>query len=472
MSAAGPNQVELVYGLEDVPKPFSRALGLGLQHVLTMFGATIAVPLLLGPEMGMDAAQIGILVSSVFICSGIATFLQVTIGSRLPIIQGVSFSFLGAFFAIIAARPGPDAMRYIAGAIILGALVEITIGFGRLFGVLRKYITPITIAPVIALIGLALFPAAAGTASTHWPMALVMLALVFIYSLMLSRRVRFFSLFPVLLAIVTSYLIALFFTAIGVFGEGNAARVIFDGIGDAPWIRGVIIGEGGILFPWGTPQFDLGFFVVILAAYMASMIESFGDYHAVSRIATGRDPDPQTINRGIGTEGIGCFSTGLFGGFSSTSYSENIGLVGLTRVASRYVVIVGAVALVVLGLVAKVGAVVATIPVPVVGGAYLALFGLIAAVGLSLLRRADMDSQRNLLIVGVVLFMGLVVPRWIETLEPGTVLFGVEWLSDIVKTVGSSGMAVAAILGILLDNLIPGTPQERGMIGAGEPQVT
>ena len=469
MSAA-PTQVDLNYGLEDVPKPFARALGLGLQHVLTMFGATILVPLILGPPMEMDTAEIAILVSSVFICSGIATFLQVTVGSRLPIIQGVSFAFLVPFFAIIAAHPGPDAMRYIAGLILVGALVEITIGFGGLFGYLRRFVTPITIAPVIALIGLSLFAPAADTSAQHWPLALLMLALVFVYSLVLAPKYRFFSLFPILLAIVTSYVIAWILTGVGVFEDGSPAAVSFAGVGDADWIRGVVVGEGGILFPWGTPLFDWTLLIGILAAYMASMIESFGDYHAVSRIATGRDPDSRTINRGIGSEGLGCFATGLFGGFASTSYSENIGLVGLTRVASRYVVVLGAGALVVLGLFAKFGAVVATIPGPIVGGAYLALFGLIAAIGLSLLRRADMDSQRNLMIVGFVLFAGFVFPSYFGSVEDFS-FFGVDWLTDIVVSIGSSGIATAAVLGLLLDNIIPGTPEERGM-SAGYEEVS
>lgn len=473
MSATSPTQVQLNYGLEDVPRPFVRALGLAFQHVLTMFGATVLVPLLLGPAMGFDigGADIAILVSSVFICSGIATALQLTIGSRLPIIQGVSFSFLAAFFAIIAAHPGPDAMRYIAGAIILGAVVEIVIGYGGLMGLIRRFVSPITIGPVIALIGLSLFGAAADTASTHWGISFLMLGMVFLFSLVLSRRVKFFSLFPILLAIVSTYLVCWVLTVIGVFGADSAARVDFSGVGVAPWFRTIGMDNGGILFPWGTPLFDVGFFFAVLAGYLASIIESFGDYHAVSRIATGKDPSSQTINRGIGSEGVGCLATGLFGGFASTSYSENIGLVGLTKVASRYVVLVGAGVLFVLGLFSKFGAVVATIPAPVVGGAYLALFGLIAAVGLSVLRRADMDSQRNLMIVGFVLFSGFVFPSYFNA---NTVdVLGISWLSDIVNSIGRSGMAVAAVFGLLLDNLIPGTPEERGLTGANvEAEIT
>ncbi len=208
MSATTAPETDLNYGLDDVPKPFGKALGLGLQHVLTMFGATIAVPLILGPAMGFDGRQIGLLISSVFIASGLATLAQVLIGTRLPLIQGVSFAFLGPFFAIIAAHPGEDAMRYIAGAVIAGALVEIVVGYSGLFGVIRRYITPITIGPVIALIGLSLFGAAAGQAGGNWWMAIATIVAIFVFSLVLAPKVRMFSLFPILLAIVAVYVVA------------------------------------------------------------------------------------------------------------------------------------------------------------------------------------------------------------------------------------------------------------------------
>ncbi|MDX1659372.1 MAG: solute carrier family 23 protein, partial [Nitriliruptorales bacterium] len=267
------------------------------------------------------------------------------------------------------------------------------------------------------------------------------------------------------LAIITIYLVLWVLTGVGAIPEGHNAAVSFAGAGDAPWVRNVI-GERNILFPWGGPLFDFGFFIAILAAYMASMIESFGDYHAIARVSGAGVPTDKQVSRGIGAEGLGCFITGLVGGFASTSYTENIGLVGLTKVASRMVVIVGAIALIVLGFVSKIGALIATIPGPVIGGVYLALFGLIAAVGLSNLQKADMNSQRNLMIVGSVLFFGLVIPSYFNGLADDWTLFGVDWLTDIVRTVGSSGIAVGALLGLFLDNVIPGTDEERGVLGA------
>jgi xanthine/uracil permease len=181
-------------------------------------------------------------------------------------------------------------------------------------------------------------------------------------------------------------------------------------------------------------------------------------------MARGSDPTAQEINRGIGAEGLGCAATAVVGGFASTSYSENIGLVGLTKVASRRVVLIGAIVLIVLGLVTKVGGVITTIPVPIVGGIYLSLFGLIAAVGLSNLRRADMDSQRNLMIVGFVLFSGFVFPDYFAGAQDFS-FFGIDWATTLVSSIFSSGIATAAVLGLLLDNLIPGTDAERGIGG-------
>lgn len=472
---SAPEALDLNYGVDDVPKPFGRALGLSLQHVLTMFGATIAVPLILAGPLGFDAGQTAVLISSAFIASGIATIAQLTIGSRLPIVQGVSFAFLGAFFAIIGAHQGPEAMQYIAGGIILGGVVEVVVGYTGLIGTLQRFVTPITIGPVIALIGLSLFGAAVGNvvsqfdaegnlvAQGNWWIALLVIVLVFVFSLLLAPRNRFFALFPILMAVVLAYLVALGLSLTGVIDETNRAFVSFAGAGDTPWVRNVV-GEQGVFLPWGAPKFDFGFFVAILAAYMASAIESIGDYNAVSRIAGLGQPDNKTVSRGIGSEGVGCIGTAMVGGFASTSYSENIGLIGLSKVASRYVVMLGAIVLIVLGFVTKIGALIATIPAPIVGGIYMALFGLIAGVGLSNLQRADMDSQRNLLIAGFILFMGLAVPNYFGQQTPDWNLFGLDWLGDIISSVGSSGIAVAAVLGLFLDNVIPGTDVERGII--------
>lgn len=468
------NQARVIYPIDSRP-PVVRTLVLALQHVLTMFGATVSVPLLLGPQMGMDRSQVAILISSVMVCSGLATLLQATLGSRLPIVQGISFSFLAAFFAIIAygretGLSCAEMMQLIAGSIIVGSLFEMVVGFSGLIGWVRRILSPVVIGPVIMLIGLALFQHGAPKAGTHWPSSGATIVLVILFALVLARKSRFFRIFPILSAVIVVCTACGVLSIAGLLQPGHPAHVSLDAVGSSPWLR---IHPGELLLPWGRPQFHAGFIVAVLAGFLASMIESFGDYHACSYMAGGGDPTPKQISRGIGCEGIGCFLSGLLGGFSSTSYSENIGLVGLTRVGSRYVVQVAGGLLILLGVFTKFGALAATIPGPVVGGLYCALFGLISAVGIQQLAKADLSSDRNLFIAGFSLFMGLSVPAYFEgyvtTYAPGAaeLLAGLpQTVQNIIESVGKTGMAVAALVGLVLDNLIPGTARERGLIGA------
>ncbi|MEM9587149.1 MAG: solute carrier family 23 protein [Planctomycetota bacterium] len=458
------HQSNLLYGLDDRPPPV-KAVVLALQHVLTMFGSTVAVPLLLGPAMGMGTAEIAVLISSVMLCSGVATFIQATFGSRLPIIQGVSFSFLAAFFLIIqdvhqdeSVSPGA-AMPYIAGAVIAGALLEMVIGFSGLMGQIRRVLSPVVVGPVIMLIGLALYEAGAPIAASCWPISILTMTLITLFSFVLSRRSVIFAMFPMLLAILGSVAVCGLLSAIGVFPTDHPARPNLDAFSSASWVRGT-----DVLFPWGLPRFEMGFVVAVAAGYLASMIESFGDYHACKHMAGGGDPTEAEISRGIGCEGIGCALTGVFGGFSSTSYSENVGLIGLTKVGSRYVVQIGAVVLIVLGLFGKFGALAAAIPTPVVGGLYCAMFGLISAVGIRQFARADLSSDRNLFIGGFALFMGISLPFYFKNGGSEAVTAALPvWIADVINSIGQTGMAVAAILGMVLDNLVPATRVERGL---------
>ncbi|MDQ7840316.1 MAG: solute carrier family 23 protein [bacterium] len=470
--AAEVRRGDLIYSVDDIPRPFGRAFFLGAQHVLTMFGATVSVPLLLGPAMGMNAHQIATLIGAVMLASGLVTLLQVHWGTRLPIVQGVSFSFLGPFFAIIGAHKGAGpatVMQYIAGAIMSGAVVEAAVGQFGWVGKLRRYISPVVIGPVIMLIGLALFKVGAPMAGLFWPISALVIICIFWFSQFLSRTSLVFRLFPILLAAAIGWGVSLLFSSIGTFDPKHPAYVNLAGVAASPWFRPPW-GEGvGWIFPWGWPKFSLAFFLAILASYLASMIESFGDYHSVSYMSRLPDPSEQTISRGIRAEGVGCFFTGIFGGFSSTSYSENIGLIGITRVASRYVVTIGAFILIFFGIFAKFGALVATLPRPVVGAMYCALFGLIAAIGVQQVARADLRSDRNLLIIGFSLFMGLSLPAYFGGVpEMGfearrVAIAWAPWLADMINIIGSTGMAVAAIFGLILDNLLPGTPEERGI---------
>lgn len=453
-------KTSLLYGINDNPPPLETII-LGFQHYLTMFGSTVAIPLLLAPALGItDPVQKGWLIATMFFVSGITTLIQTIWGNRLPIVQGGTFSLLAPTFAICGmaalANVGWEVrMQHVQGAIIAGSVFEIIVGASGMVGRLLKYVGPITIAPTIALIGLALFKFGAPEAGRHWPIGGLTIFLIILFSQYLRSKNRTFELYPILLAIVTAWVVSGIFTVLGIFPEGHPSHTSLENLSNAPWFR--------IPYPfqWGFPQFGVAAIVGMFAGYIASIVESIGDYYACARLSGAPMPGKETINRGITFEGIGCFIAGVFGtGNGTTSYSENIGAIGLTRVGSRRVVQAGAVIMILLGTVSKFGALFTTIPQPIVGGMYCAMFGMITAVGLSNLQFVDLNSTRNLFILGFAFFMGLSIPEYFIQnplqLEP-------IWLANIINTLGSTGMAVGAFSALILDNTIPGTDEERGL---------
>jgi nucleobase transporter 1/2 len=441
---------------------------LGFQHYLTMFGSTVAIPLLLSERLGMgdDPIALGWLIGTMFFVSGITTLLQTTWGNRLPLVQGGTFSFLQPAFTILGMAALADAgwevrLLHVQGAVIAGAIVEIFLGYSGLVGRLLRFVGPVTIAPTIALIGLALFRFGAPVAGTHWGIGGLTIALIILFSQYMRRTHRAFELFPIMLGILLAWGVAWVLTLAGVFGAGHPAHVSLDTVRAAPWFR------VPLPFQWGFPVFGAAAIVGMLAGYIASIVESVGDYYACARLAGAPIPTSTTINRGIGMEGIGCLVAGVFGtGNGTTSYSENIGAIGLTRVGSRRVVQVGAILMMALAVFGKFGALFTTIPQPIVGGMYCAMFGMIAAVGLSNLQFVDLNSARNLFILGFAFFMGLSLPEYFIA---NPVAFHPVWLGDIVNTLGNTGMAVGAVTALVLDNTIPGTDEERGLTAWNDP---
>jgi uracil-xanthine permease len=460
----------IIYTIEDKP-PVGESIFLGIQHYLTMFGATVLIPLLLAGAMKMPPGDTALLISTIFLCSGITTWLQSTIGNRLPVVQGGSFSFLPPAFVIIGATVGKGmgfeiAIQQITGAIIIASAFEIILGWSGIIGKIRKYVGPITIGPTIALIGLALYKVGAPVAFSggkggSWFVAGLTIIALIIYSQFLGKKSRVFLLFPVLLAIITGWVLAIIISGLGIIGPEHPAYVDWAKVAAAPWFSVMPI----VPFKWGFPQFQIALILAMVAAYLASMIESIGDYYAAARISEAPTPTGSMISRGLGTEGIGCLIAGLLQTCNgSTTYSENIGAIGLTRVASRHVVRWGATVMIVLAFITKFGAIFTTMPGPVVGAMYCGLFGMIAAVGLSNLVLCDMTSSRNLFIIGFAFFMGLSLPEYFDKFPLGANWpVGIKWLGDIITTVGKTGMAVGGIIGLVLDNIVPGTEEERGL---------
>jgi nucleobase transporter 1/2 len=427
-----------------------------------MFGSTVAIPLILSSHLGLDdkPVQLGWLIGTMFFVSDITTFIQSTWGNRLPLIQGGTFSFLSPTIAICSMAALADAgwqvrLQHVQGAVIAGSFFEMLIGFSGMMGRLLRFVGPITIAPTIALIGLALFRFGAPVAGTHWGIGGLTILLIILFSQYLRRTHRAFELFPIMMGILLAWGMAAVFTATGTFVAGHPAHVSMDNVAAAPWVR------VPYPFQWGWPVFGAAAIVGMLAGYLASMVESVGDYYACARLAGAPIPTAKIVNRGIGTEGIGCLIAGIMGtGNGTTSYSENIGAIGLTRVGSRRVVQVGAVIMLVLGMFGKFGALFTTIPQPIVGGMYCAMFGMITSVGLSNLQFVNLNSARNLFILGFAFFMGLSLPEYF-TQNP--LVLSPEWLANVINTLGQTGMAVGAFTALVLDNSIPGTDEERGL---------
>ncbi|MBW2611375.1 MAG: purine/pyrimidine permease [Deltaproteobacteria bacterium] len=476
----------IVYPLGSKPK-WGLAILLGIQQYLTMFGATVLIPFIVGGAMGLPPDQLALMISTIFFTSGLCTLIQQSpLGNKLPVIQGGTFSFLGPTFAILGlctAELATEAgvplwqlkIQMVSGAIMVASVVEIVLGYTGIMGQVRKIISPIVIGPTIAMIGLALFNIGAPWMAGNWIISLITLIALILYSQVFSHKSKVFMLFPVLLAIATGWLCALLGTVTGLIPDGNAANLggKLDLIGSAAWLSF----KPMMPFKWGFPNFGssvlwAGVFGM-LAGYLASMIESIGDYYACARISEAPVPTGKMISRGLGAEGLGCLIAGILQtGNGTTTYSENIGSIGLTKVASRRVVRCGAAVMLFIPIIGKFGAVLATLPQPVVGAMFVGLFGMIASVGLSNLQIVNLNNSRNLFIIGISFFAGLSVPYHFNPMLSASAV-PIDWsaggpffavLGNISQAILTTGMAVTALLGIVLDNFLPGASRaERGL---------
>lgn len=512
------NTLGISYAIDECP-PWYLSVILGFQHYLTMFGSTLAIPLILAKAMCYDQNPLATseIISTIFFVSGLCTLLQTIFGNRLPIVQGGTFSFLTPTFAILSlpqwqcpssspttvAPTGANIsmnmttippttdytdawktrMREIQGAIMVAAMFQILIGFTGLVGFLLRFVGPLTIAPTITLVGLALFQAAADFSGIHWGISVMTIVFITIFSQYMANvkipcpayskekgmhvtRFALFRLFPILLGIVFSWIICAIVTVAGGFtdDQSNAqyrartdARIYV--LNEAKWFRFPYPGQ------WGTPTVSAAGVFGMLAGVLASMIESVGDYYACARLAGAPPPPKHAINRGIGVEGIGCLLAGAWGsGNGTTSYSENIGAIGITKVGSRRVVQYGAVMMILLGILGKFGALFTTIPDPIVGGVFMVMFGMITAVGISNLQFVDLNSSRNLFILGFSVVFGMALPYWLSKPENSNVIqTGEPELDQIITVLLKTNMLIGGMTGLILDNTIPGSREERGM---------
>ncbi len=447
---------------------------LGLNHYLTMFGATVLIPFIMGGAMKMPPEELALLISTMFFASGITTLFQCSrVGNNLPIVQGGTFSFLGPSLAIVGMVAAQNLgwrvmVQQVSAAVMFASVFEIVMGYTGAVAAMKKRIGPLVIGPVIVMIGLSLYRIGAPWMAGNWAVALITLLALVLYSQVFSLKARVFMMYPVILAIATGWLASLVGTLAGWIAPDNPASLAgrLAMVTASPWfsLRPLVP------FKWGFPTLNsitLAGSIGMLAGYAASMIESMGDYHSCARMAEAPVPTARMIAKGLGSEGLGCLVDGLLQTCNgTTSYSENISALGLTRVASRRVIRAGAVLLLLIPLFAKFGAALATVPQPVIGAMFVGLFGLIAAVGLSNLQFANLNNARNLFIVGLGLFAGLSVPAHFEARPLDWARAGKipEALGNIAQAILGTGMSVTSIATMLLDSLLPGaTREERGL---------
>eukprot|EP00884_Botryococcus_braunii_P002860 jgi/Botrbrau1/12575/Bobra.0169s0108.1 len=485
--------IGMLYTILDTPPWYECAL-LGFQHYLTMLGSTVLVPFLLVPAMGGTPEDLAQVIQTTFFISGICTLLQTTVGDRLPIVQGVSFAYLTPCFAIIANvkatgvwDDGPAGvnherflftMRQLSGAVISSAVFVWFIGFSGLLGVVLHYISPITVAANIAIVGLSLYEVGFNGVSKCFALGVPMICLIILSSQYLRHfsiplplklgRLRLFEMFPVLLAIIVTWIYGIIMTEAGAYNgasRGIQAACRTDQtsvLKHSPWLRFPYPGQ------FGWPIFNMPNTIVMLAGALSAMVESLGDYYAAARIAGAPVPPPGLISRAVTWQGICCMLTGFWGtGNGTTAYNENIGAMQITRVGSRRVIQVAAAIIVVVAIVGKFGGLFASMPQAMVSGLFCVMFSLIAGVGITQMQLADMNSPRNIFILGFGIYMGLSVPYYfnghLSANGHGPVHTGNEGFDDIMNSIFSTAAAVSLIITMILDNTIKGTREERGL---------
>lgn len=488
----------LTYGIDDIP-PWYLCLFMALQHYLTMIGAIVSIPFILTPALCMaeDDPSRSYIISTMIFVTGLVTFIQTTVGCRLPLVQGGTISFLVPTLAILSLPqwkcPPPEIldqmspenrtelwqvrMRELSGAIAVSSLFQVVVGFGGIIGYLLKFITPLTIVPTVSLVGISLFENAADAASQHWGIAAGTILMLTLYSQILVnvpfpilvyrkgqgigvRWFELFKLFPVLLTIIVMWIICAILTVTDALPDGHPARadsklkIIYD----SPWFRIPYPGQ------WGTPTVTLSGVLGMLAGVLACTVESISYYPTTSKMCGAPPPPVHAINRGIGMEGLGTMLAGLWGsGNGTNTFGENVGTIGVTKVGSRRVIQWACVLMILQGLISKFGAVFIIIPEPIVGGIFCVMFGMISAFGLSALQYINLNSARNLYILGFSIFFPLVLSKWMIN-HSGVIQTGNEIADGVITVLLSTTILVGGVVGCVLDNIIPGTLEERGLI--------
>ena len=428
---------EAIYDARQLGTP--RMLILGLQHMFAMFGATVLVPIL------VQGYGLPLSIQTTLLFAGLGTLLfHVCTKFKVPAFLGSSFAYLGGFstVATMPAYEGLDPetkLAYALGGIVIAGLLYLVLAL--LFKVLgakkvMRYFPPIVTGPMIIMIGLNLSGSAINNASTCWWLALVAMAIIVVANIWGKGMVK---IIPILLGVVGSYIVAVI-----------AGQVDFSGVSEASFLG---------LQQFVIAKFDVSAILVMAPIAIAAMMEHIGDISAISS-TTGKNfiEDPG-LHRTLVGDGLATAFAGMFGGPANTTYGENPGVLALSKVYDPRVVRLAAIYAIILSFSPKFDALVNSIPAAIVGGVSFILYGMISAVGVRNIveNQVDLTKSRNLIIAAVMFVSGL----------------GFSSVGGITFTVGGaavtlSGLAIAALCGVILNAILPGNDYEFGVSVTGD----
>lgn len=424
------NTIGLTYEVDDNPSLPKKIL-FGLQHIFAAFSGIVVVPLVIAGTLGFDSAMTTALISASILASGIATIVQARgvgkVGSRVACIMGTDFTFVSPAISVGQTL----GMSGIVGATILGSFFEIILSY--FIKPLMKLFPPIVTGTVVCLIGLTLLPvsidwAAGGSGAADYGSLrnLSIAMLVMIITLILNRYGKgMLSSASILIGMTIGYLICI-----------PLGMVDFSAIKEASWFSIPKIFQYGVVFDWKAV-------LAFIPAYFVTTIETVGCLKAIGETSN-IEMDEKKVGSGVLADGVGSIIGATVGSFSNTSFSQNVGLISLTKVASKYVAVMAGIILVILGLFPKLAGLINGIPQPVLGGVGIVMFGTVAAAGIKTLSRVKL-TDRNLLIIATSIALGLGV-----TFRPEVISQLPEGLQMIFASGISTGTIVALILNLVL----------------------
>ena len=422
---------------------YSKVAILGLQHMFAMFGATVLVPIITGLS-----------VSTTLLFAGLATlFMHVVTNFKVPVFLGSSFAFLGGYAAVKAAGVAMGyservSLNYACLGVACAGLVYFILALVcKAFGSkrVRRFFPPVVTGPIILSIGLILAPSAINNCSTNWPIALVAILVVIICNIWGKGMIK---IVPILLGVIASYAVA-----------AVTGNVDFSAIADAPWIGLPIIWDHTGLSVFTSGEADFGLFltavITIVPISFATMMEHVGDISAIGGTVGKNFIEDPGLHKTLIGDGIGTAIASLFGAPANTTYGENTGVLALTKVYDPFVVRLAACYAMVLSFCPKFAAVIEIMPAATIGGVSIILYGMISAIGIRNMveNKTDFQQSRNIIIAALIIGLAL----GINFSDAGDVSFMIGSMS-----VNLSGLAVASIVGILLNAILPGRDQAFG----------